>query len=25
MWIFLQVVECGGFSAAANKLFMSQP
>lgn len=25
LWIFLQVVECGGFSAAANKLFMSQP
>jgi DNA-binding transcriptional LysR family regulator len=23
--VFLQVVECGGFSAAANKLFMSQP
>lgn len=25
LWIFLQVVECGGFSAAAQKLFMSQP
>jgi len=25
LWVFLQVVECGGFSAAANKLFMSQP
>jgi len=25
LWIFLQVVDCGGFSAAANKLFMSQP
>lgn len=25
LWIFLQVVECGGFSAAASKLFMSQP
>lgn len=25
LWIFLQVVECGGFSAAATKLFMSQP
>ncbi len=25
LWIFLQVVECGGFSAAAQKLYMSQP
>jgi DNA-binding transcriptional LysR family regulator len=25
LWIFLQVVELGGFSAAASKLFMSQP
>lgn len=25
LWVFLQVVECGGFSAAATKLFMSQP
>lgn len=25
LWIFLQVIDCGGFSAAANKLFMSQP
>lgn len=25
LWIFLQVVECGGFSAAAAKLYMSQP
>lgn len=25
LWIFLQVVETGGFSAAAQKLFMSQP
>jgi len=25
LWVFLQVVECGGFSAAANRLFMSQP
>ena len=25
LWIFLQVVECGGFSAAANHLYMSQP
>ncbi|MQA80229.1 MAG: LysR family transcriptional regulator [Streptosporangiales bacterium] len=25
LWIFLQVVECGGFSAAGTKLFMSQP
>lgn len=25
LWVFLQVVDCGGFSAAANKLFMSQP
>lgn len=25
LYVFLQVVECGGFSAAANKLFMSQP
>lgn len=25
LWIFMQVVECGGFSAAAKKLYMSQP
>jgi DNA-binding transcriptional LysR family regulator len=25
LWIFLQVIELGGFSAAAGKLFMSQP
>jgi DNA-binding transcriptional LysR family regulator len=25
LWIFLQVVEAGGFSAAAQKLYMSQP
>lgn len=25
LWIFLQVIDCGGFSAAASKLFMSQP
>lgn len=25
LWIFLQVVENGGFSAAAQKLYMSQP
>jgi len=25
LWLFLQVIECGGFSAAASKLFMSQP
>lgn len=25
LWIFTQVVECGGFSAAAEKLYMSQP
>lgn len=25
LWIFLQVIETGGFSAAAHKLFMSQP
>lgn len=25
LWIFMQVAECGGFSAAANKLYMSQP
>ncbi|MFE6738284.1 LysR family transcriptional regulator [Streptomyces tubercidicus] len=25
LWVFEQVVECGGFSAAARKLFMSQP
>ncbi|GAA3467586.1 LysR substrate-binding domain-containing protein [Nonomuraea roseola] len=25
LWIFLQVVEQGGFSAAAQKLYMSQP
>lgn len=25
LWIFLKVVECGGFSAAANHLYMSQP
>jgi DNA-binding transcriptional LysR family regulator len=25
LWIFLQVVESGGFSAAAQKLYMSQP
>lgn len=25
LWIFMQVVEHGGFSAAAQKLFMSQP
>ncbi|SDI71844.1 DNA-binding transcriptional regulator, LysR family [Actinokineospora alba] len=25
LWIFLQVIECGGFSAAAAKLYMSQP
>lgn len=25
LWIFLQVLECGGFSAAAQKLYMSQP
>lgn len=25
LWIFTQVVECGGFSAAAQKLYMSQP
>lgn len=25
LWLFLQVVECGGFSAAAQKLYMSQP
>jgi DNA-binding transcriptional LysR family regulator len=24
LWIFLRVVECGGFSAAAQKLYMSQ-
>ncbi len=25
LWIFLQVVECGGFSAAAQHLYLSQP
>ncbi|HEY6737836.1 MAG TPA: LysR family transcriptional regulator [Actinopolymorphaceae bacterium] len=25
LWIFLQVVDCGSFSAAAQKLYMSQP
>lgn len=25
LWIFLQVLECGGFSAAGQKLYMSQP
>lgn len=25
LWIFTQVVECGGFSAAAKRLYMSQP
>jgi len=25
LWIFMQVVECGSFSAAAQKLYMSQP
>jgi DNA-binding transcriptional LysR family regulator len=25
LYVFLKVVECGGFSAAAGKLFMSQP
>lgn len=25
LWIFMTVVECGGFSAAANKLYLSQP
>lgn len=25
LWLFMQVVECGGFSAAGQKLFMSQP
>lgn len=25
LWLFLQVVDLGGFSAAASKLFMSQP
>lgn len=25
LWIFLQVLDCGGFSAAAQKLYMSQP
>lgn len=25
LWIFMQVVECGGFSAAAQQLYMSQP
>lgn len=25
LWIFLQVIECGGFSAAAAKLYLSQP
>ena len=25
VWIFLQVVECGGFSAAAQHLYLSQP
>lgn len=25
LWIFLQVLECGGFSAAANHLYLSQP
>jgi len=25
LWIFVQVIECGGFSAATEKLFMSQP
>ena len=25
LWIFLHVVDEGGFSAAAQKLFMSQP
>lgn len=25
LWIFMQVVECGGFSAAARKVYMSQP
>ncbi|WP_411137062.1 LysR family transcriptional regulator [Streptomyces sp. C10] len=25
LWVFEQVVECGGFSAAARKLYMSQP
>lgn len=25
LWIFVQVVECGGFSAAAQKIYMSQP
>lgn len=25
LWIFMTVVECGSFSAAANKLYLSQP
>lgn len=25
LWIFMRVVECGGFSAAAHTLYMSQP
>lgn len=25
LWIFVQVIECGGFSAATEKLYMSQP
>ncbi|MEV4395268.1 LysR family transcriptional regulator [Nonomuraea sp. NPDC049607] len=25
LWIFMTVVECGGFSAAAQKLYLSQP
>lgn len=25
LWIFLQVIDCGGFSAAAAKLYLSQP
>lgn len=25
LWIFMQVVECGGFSTAAQKLYLSQP
>jgi DNA-binding transcriptional LysR family regulator len=25
LWIFLCVIDCGGFSAAAEKLYMSQP
>ncbi|MGY5123918.1 LysR family transcriptional regulator [Streptomyces nigrescens] len=25
LWVFEQVVKCGGFSAAARKLYMSQP